>query len=83
MVRKHSARSPIRKIYLEKRAGKYVTVISGLHTYGSDRLNVIAKELKTTFGAGGTVKNGLIEIQGDKVAAIKDWFTAQANKVKL
>jgi translation initiation factor 1 len=58
--------------------GKAVTVIAGLHTYGSARLNAIAKELKSSFGAGGTVKNGAIEIQGDRIAAIKDWFAAQA-----
>jgi translation initiation factor 1 len=66
--------SPIPKIRLEKRAGKAVTVIAGLHTYGSKRLETIAKELKTILGTGGTVKNGTIEIQGDKAAAIKAWF---------
>ena len=66
--------SPIPKIRFEKRAGKTVTVIAGLHTYGSARLNAIAKELKTTFGTGGTVKDGTIEIQGDRVADIKAWF---------
>ena len=65
---------PAAKIRLEKRAGKAVTVIAGLHTYGSGRLEAIAAELKAAFGAGGTVKNGCIEIQGDKVTAIKDWF---------
>lgn len=66
--------SPIPKIRLEKRAGKTVTVILGLHTYGSDRLNAIAKELKSALGAGGTVKNGTIEIQGDQSEFIKTWF---------
>jgi len=73
-VRMVMPNSPIPKIRLEKRAGKSVTVIAGLHTYGSNRLNAIAKELKTLLGAGGTVKNGTIEIQGDKAAAIKAWF---------
>lgn len=67
-------RSPVPKIRLEKRMGKSVTVISGLHTYGTERLNGIAKELKSKLGAGGTVKNGVIEIQGDKAAAIQAWF---------
>ena len=66
--------SPKPKIYLEKRAGKKVTIISGLHTYGEDRLKAIAKELKTMCGAGGTVKNGIIEIQGDNVGRVKSWF---------
>jgi translation initiation factor 1 (eIF-1/SUI1) len=74
MAGKDSSRSPSPKIRLEKRAGKAVTVISGLHTYGSGRLNIIARELKVTLGAGGTVKNGIIEIQGDKIIPVKTWF---------
>jgi translation initiation factor 1 len=77
MTIKNNPRSPIPGIRLEKRAGKAVTVISGLHTYGSNRLNAIARELKTIFGAGGTVKDGMIEIQGDKAALIKDWFISR------
>ena len=69
-----NSRSPVLKIRLEKRRGKAVTVVSGLHTYGTARLEAMAKALKTALGTGGTVKNGAIEIQGDKVAAIKMWF---------
>ena len=75
---KSNPNSPKPKIRLEKRTGgKYVTVISGLHTYGADRLNRIASELKSRLGTGGTVKNGSIEIQGDKVKAIQEWYNAQ------
>lgn len=70
----NNPRSPAPRIRLEKRAEKAVTTISGLHTYGSKRLDAIARELKTAFGTGGTVKNGVIEIQGDKVAAIQGWL---------
>lgn len=66
--------TPKPKIYLEHRRGKQVTLISGLHTYGEARLNAIAKELKTSLGTGGTVKNGVIEIQGDKILQVKEWF---------
>ena len=51
-----------------------MTVIAGLHTYGAKRLDVIAGELKSKLATGGTVKNGAIEIQGDKVALVKAWF---------
>lgn len=74
MATKNNLRSPVPKIRLEKRSGKSVTVISGLHTYGAKRLELIARELKIILGAGGTVKNGTIEIQGDKVAAVKARF---------
>ena len=73
-VKKENPNSPKPKIRLENRAGKMVTVIAGLHTYGADRLNAIARELKASLGTGGTVKNGMIEIQGDQVASVKTWF---------
>lgn len=50
--------------------GKEVTVISGLHTYGKDRLEALAKQWKAAFGCGGTVKDGVIEIQGNRVEQI-------------
>ena len=72
-------RSPVPKIRLEKRMGKSVTTISGLHTYGSKKLETIARELKSKLATGGTVKNGTIEIQGDKVTDIQGWFEKKIN----
>lgn len=76
----NNPQSPKPKIYIEKRGGKQVTIISGLHTYGEQRLNAIAKELKTTLAAGGTIKNGIIEIQGDKIQQVREWFDNKAEK---
>ena len=73
-AQKKTSGPPKPRIRLEKRAGKCVTVIAGLHTYGAQRLEAIAKELKAKFGSGGTVKNGAIEIQGDKAEPIRNWF---------
>lgn len=78
---KINLQSPVAKIRLEKRAGgKYVTIISGLHTYGADRLEAIARELKSSCGTGGTVKNGTIEIQGDKVRECESYFAKLRGK---
>lgn len=66
--------SPRPRIYIEKRGGKTVTLISGLHTFGPQRLDELAKALKVLCGAGGTVKNGVIEIQGDNLAKITEWL---------
>jgi len=74
VIKKEDPNAPKPVIRLEKRAGKYVIVVSGLHTYGSERLSGMAKEWKTLCGAGGTVKHGVIEIQGDRVKAIREWF---------
>lgn len=46
------------------RKGKGVTLITGISASDSD-INDLAKKFKQKCGAGGTVKNGVIEIQGD------------------
>jgi translation initiation factor 1 len=46
------------------RRGKSVTLIKGVPLTQTD-LKKIAKELKSRCGSGGTVKEGVIEIQGD------------------
>lgn len=46
------------------RSGKGVSVISGL-PLGSAELEALATRLKKLCGAGGGVKNGVIEIQGE------------------
>ncbi len=46
------------------RKGKGVTVITGL-PLDPDGLRDLAKELKRRCGTGGTVKEGVIQIQGD------------------
>jgi len=54
------------RVHLEKsgRKGKGVTVISGFHHTKKD-LEDMARTLKGLCGAGGTVKNETIEVQGD------------------
>jgi len=46
------------------RKGKGVTLITGL-PLEPETLKTLGKILKTQFGSGGTVKDGVIEIQGD------------------
>jgi translation initiation factor 1 len=46
------------------RKGKGVTLVTGLPLIASE-LNALGKQLKKRCGTGGTVKNGVIEIQGD------------------
>jgi translation initiation factor 1 len=51
------------------RGGKTVTVIKGLQLKPKD-MKALAKQLKKSVGAGGSVKNGTIEIQGDNRDAV-------------
>lgn len=46
------------------RKGKGVTVVTGV-PLGGQELEALGKELKKKCGAGGTVRDGVIEIQGD------------------
>lgn len=46
------------------RSGKGVTVISGLGL-GPAELDALATDLKKRCGSGGTVRDGVIEIQGE------------------
>ena len=46
------------------RKGKGVTLISGVPA-GAEALAALTKDLKQRCGSGGTVKDGMIEIQGD------------------
>ena len=47
------------------RKGKGVTLIRGIPLAEKD-LKALAKKLKAKCGTGGTVKDGVIEIQGDQ-----------------
>ncbi len=46
------------------RGGKGVSVITGLPLAGAE-LEALARQLKKLCGAGGAVRDGVIEIQGD------------------
>ena len=48
------------------RGGKTVTVITNFVGIGLPEKEKLAKEMRQVCGTGGTVKEGRIEIQGDK-----------------
>jgi translation initiation factor 1 len=62
-------------IQTKGRAGKGVTLVQGL-ALNPLALAALGKQLKTACGSGGTVKDGVIEVQGDHrdriVQALKD-----------
>lgn len=62
--------------------GKGVTILSGFELSETE-LKALAKKLKTLYGSGGTVKNGVIEIQGDHREALKQELEKQFTNVKL
>jgi translation initiation factor 1 len=52
------------------RGGKTVTVVTGFTGIGLAEQETLAKEMQKACGAGGTVKEGRIEIQGDQREAV-------------
>lgn len=70
------------KVVTENRKrGKVVTVIRNLADEG-DHLKTLLTQLKSTCGAGGTVKDGTLEIQGDQLEPCSVFLRSQGYKVR-
>ncbi len=64
------------------RRGKTVTTISGV-PLAADALRELAGELKRLCGTGGSLKDGVIEIQGDHRDALAEALRSRGYSVKL
>ncbi len=63
------------------RGGKTVTVLSRLQMHPAGKEELL-RELKTACGAGGTMKDGELEIQGEQRARLKALLEKKGYKVK-
>jgi translation initiation factor 1 len=63
------------------RGGKAVTLVRGL-ALAPDALATLAKQLRTQCGAGGTVKDSVVEIQGDHAERLVALLQQQGFSVK-
>jgi translation initiation factor 1 len=63
------------------RGGKTVTVITGIAASNAT-IAALAQQLKKLCGSGGTVKDGVIEIQGDHCDKVQAKLTELGYKVK-
>ncbi len=64
------------------RKGKGMTLITGV-PLPPEELKKLAQELKKKCGTGGTLKDGVIEIQGDHRDVLVELLKAKGWKVKL
>ena len=69
------------RVMLDKkqRAGKAVTLVEG-YTGKTEDLESLGKTLKTFCGTGGSVKDGLIIIQGDQREKVLLWLQKNGYK---
>lgn len=63
------------------RGGKTVTVITGVPA-SDEAITALAQQLKKFCGSGGTVKDGVIEIQGDHCEKVQAKLSEMGYKVK-
>lgn len=72
------------KIYADRkyRKGKIVTIVEGFMG-NDDDLNDLAKNLKQKCGVGGSVKDGLIIIQGDLKEKVLNILLSSEYKAKI
>jgi translation initiation factor 1 len=63
------------------RGGKAVTLVRGLVLEPAS-LAAVGKQLRTACGSGGTVKDGVIEVQGDHCDRVIELLKAQGLVVK-
>ena len=70
------------RLRLERRASdRVVTTISGLPGSAAE-VAALARSLKSACGAGGTVKAGVVELQGDHRDAVEAFLAARGLKSK-
>lgn len=63
------------------RGGKAVTVVRGVDLDAAG-LAALGKRLRTACGAGGTVKDGVLEVQGDHADRVVELLTQSGWTVK-
>lgn len=63
------------------RGGKTVTLVRGL-ALDDAALAQLGKQLKAACGSGGTVKDGVIEVQGDHADKVLEWLRKQGHAAK-
>ena len=68
------------RVFRERRRGSYVTVVTGLK---EAELQAVGSELRRRCAAGGTAKNGIVELQGDHRDAVIAFFKSLERRVKI
>lgn len=63
------------------RGGKTVTLVRGLPLPAAE-LETLGRQLRGHCGSGGTVKDGVVEVQGDHVERVLAWLQQQGHAAR-
>lgn len=63
------------------RGGKTMTIVRGV-ALDAEALAALGKRLRTACGAGGTAKDGVLEVQGDHCERVVEWLKKEGLTVK-
>jgi len=69
------------KVRSEKRGNKRVTVVLNL-PFEDEEIKTLAKKLKRHCSCGGTIKAGVIELQGEKVEEVQQFLRNEGIKAQ-
>ncbi len=67
------------RVGCENRRGGKVTLVYGLR---ANELDAVAGDLKKRCGVGGTAKDGVVSLQGDKRDVVIAYFSERERKTK-
>ncbi len=73
-------RGRLRVIRDKRRGGKIATIIDGF-TIADDRIEALASDIKRSLGCGGSVRDGEILVQGDRLDAVVAFLRTKGYKV--
>lgn len=72
---------PVRLVIEKRKKGKVVTALRGLSAAAND-LPDLLRQLKSACGTGGTIKDEVIELQGDHVRRAGEILAALGFRVR-
>ncbi|MHB0996648.1 MAG: hypothetical protein ACYC2I_09795 [Elusimicrobiales bacterium] len=81
-VRKRTQTEPVRVCFRRTGKGSGMTLVEKLPMHPAGKEELLSK-FKKRLGAGGAVKNGVLEIQGDRRDFVKKELEAAGYKVRL
>ena len=71
------------RIAVERRpGGRVVTAVRGLHG-SAEALAAVARDLKSACGAGGAVREDVVELQGDQAEGVQRALGARGIKARI